>query len=98
MPRAGRGGFGRGPVSANPTTPYATVTLSSGEKIKGAPLRVTDFDVTLRMDDGSTKTWARSHGVPKVEITDPLQAHIDIMTSLSDTNMHNLAAYLSTLK
>jgi mono/diheme cytochrome c family protein len=98
MPRTGRGGFGRGPISANPTSPYATVTLPSGEKIKGAPLRVTDFDVTLRLDDGSTKTWARNHGVPKVEITDPLQAHVDIMTSLSDTNMHNLTAYLATLK
>jgi len=98
MPRTGRGGFGRGPVAANPTTPYATVTLPSGEKIKGAPLRVTDFDVTLRLDDGSTRTWARNHGVPRVEITDPLQAHIDIMTSLSDTNMHNLTAYLATLK
>ncbi len=96
MPRVGRGGFGRGAV--NPTAPYATVTLPSGEKIKGQPLRVTDFDVTLRLADGSTKTWARDHGVPKVEITDPLQAHIDIMQKLTDTDMHNLTAYLATLK
>jgi cytochrome c oxidase cbb3-type subunit III len=98
MPRSGRGGFGRGAAVANPTAPYATVTLASGETIKGAPLRVTDFDVTLRLADGSTKTWARSHGVPKVEITDPLQAHVDIMTKLNDTDMHNLTAYLATLK
>src|SRR6202041_2474595 len=45
MPRTGRGGFGRGAASPNPTAPYATVTLPSGEAIKGAPLRVTDFDV-----------------------------------------------------
>jgi cytochrome c oxidase cbb3-type subunit 3 len=96
MPRAGRGRFGGG--QANPTAPYATVTLPSGESIKGAPLLVTDFDVTLRLGDGSTKTWARSHGVPKVEVTDPLQAHVDIMTRLSDTDMHNLTAYLATLK
>jgi mono/diheme cytochrome c family protein len=98
MPRTGRGGFGRGAGAPNPTAPYATVTLPSGESIKGAPLRVTDFDVTLRMDDGSTKTWARNHGIPKVEITDPLQAHVDIMMKLSDTDMHNLTAYLATLK
>jgi cytochrome c oxidase cbb3-type subunit III len=98
MPRAGRGGFGRGGGDANPTSPYATVTLPSGETVKGAPLRVTDFDVTLRLADGSTKTWARNRGVPKVEITDPLQAHVDIMTNLSDTDMHNLTAYLATLK
>lgn len=98
MPRAGRGGFGRGGGDANPMAPYATVTLPSGEAVKGAPVRVTDFDVTLRLADGSTKTWARNRGVPKVEITDPLQAHIDIMTKLSDTDMHNLTAYLATLK
>jgi cytochrome c oxidase cbb3-type subunit 3 len=89
MPRGGRGGFNRG---------TATLTLPSGETIKGAPLRVTDFDVTLRLADGSTRTWARDHGVPKVEIADPLQAHIDLMTKLSDTDMHNLTAYLATLK
>ena len=89
MPRAGRGGGGRG---------NATVTLASGEKIQGAALRVTDFDVTLRLADGTTKTWAREHGVPKVDIPDPLQANVEIMRKLSDTDMHNLTAYLATLK
>ena len=89
MPRSGRGGGGRGP---------ATIILASGETVKGTPLLVTDFYVTLRLADGSTKTWARDHGVPKVEIVDPLQAHVDIMTRLSDTDMHNLTAYLATLK
>ncbi|MCU1328499.1 MAG: cytochrome c, class [Bryobacterales bacterium] len=98
MPRAGRGGFGRGATAPNPTAPFATVTLASGEAIKGAPLRVTDFDVTLRLADGSTKTWARNRGIPKVEITDPLQSHIDIMTRLADSDMHNLTAYLAGLK
>jgi mono/diheme cytochrome c family protein len=97
MPRTGRGGFGRG-TAPNPTAPYSTVTLPSGEAIKGAPVRVTDFDVTLRLADGSTKTWARNHGVPKVEVTDPLQAHVDIMMKLKDSDMHNLTAYLATLK
>jgi mono/diheme cytochrome c family protein len=98
MPRAGRGGSGRGDAVASPTAPYATVTLPSGETIKGAPLRVTDFDATLRLADGSTRTWARDHGVPKVEIVNPLQAHVDLMTKLNDTDMHNLTAYLATLK
>jgi hypothetical protein len=98
MPRAGRGGFGRGDAVASPTAPYATVTLPSGETIKGAPQRVTDFDVTLRLADGSTRTWARDHGVPNVEIVNPLQAHVDLMTKLTDIDMHNLTAYLATLK
>ena len=37
-------------------------------------------------------------GISKVEIADPLQAHVEIMTKLSDTDMHNLTAYLATLK
>jgi cytochrome c oxidase cbb3-type subunit 3 len=98
MPRTGRGGFGRGAGAPNPTAPYVTVTLPSGETVKGAPIRVTDFDVTLRLADGSTKTWARNRGIPKVETTDPLQAHVDIMMRLNDNDMHNLAAYLATLK
>jgi len=89
MPRSGRGGGTRG---------TATLTLPSGETIKGTSLLLTDFYVTLRLADGSTRTWERNHGVPRVEITDPLQAHIDIMTRLSDTDMHNLTAYLATLK
>jgi mono/diheme cytochrome c family protein len=97
MPRVGRGGFGRG-ATADPNAPYATVTLPSGQTVKGAPVRVTDFDVVIRLADGSTQTWARNHGIPKVELTDPLQAHIDIMTKLKDFDMHNLTAYLATLK
>jgi mono/diheme cytochrome c family protein len=97
MPRTGRGGFGRA-ASASPTAPYVIVRLPSGETIQGSPLRVTDFAVTVRLEDGSTRTWAREHGVPKVETIDPLQAHIDIMTNLTDSNMHNLTAYLATLK
>lgn len=96
MPRAGRGGFGRGGATDN--SPVATVTLASGQTFRGAPVRVTDFDVVLRLADGSTKTWARERGVPKVDITDPLQAHVDLMTRLSDTDMHNLTAYLATFK
>ncbi len=99
MPRSGRGGFGRGASAApDPTAPYAVLTLPSGETIKGSPLRVTDFDVTLRLPDGTTRTWAREHGIPKVEMVNPLQAHVDLMTRLTDTNMHNLTAYLATLK
>ena len=64
MPRSGRG-FGRGAAVESPTSPYATVTTPSGETFKGAPLIVTDFDVTLRFADGSTRTWARDHGVPE---------------------------------
>lgn len=94
-----RGGVGRGPATGPPPNIItATVTTPDGKTYKGLPMRYTDFDVTLRFDDGTTRTWARENGIPKVELTDPLQAHVDIMTRLKDSDMHNLTAYLATLK
>jgi mono/diheme cytochrome c family protein len=99
-PRGGRGrGRGRGPDAApDPNAITATVTLPDGKTFTGIPLRITDFDVTLRFNDGSTQTWTRDNGVPKVERHDPLQAHVDIMTKLKDKDMHDLTAYLATIK
>ena len=57
-----------------------------------------DFDVTLRLPDGSTQTWARNNGIPKVELTDPMAQHLVILTKLTDADLHNLTAYLATLK
>lgn len=103
MPQRGRGGRGgRGAVvPAGPPDPLAitaTVTLPDGQIVKGLPVRVTDFDVTLRLADGSTQTWARENGIPKVELTDPLIGHVELMKRLKDSDMHNLTAYLATLK
>jgi mono/diheme cytochrome c family protein len=100
MPRGGgRGGRGAAAVVApSPTAVTATVTLPNGQTLKGLPLRVTDFDVTLRLDNGSTQTWARDNGIPKVELNDPLAGHVEIMKHLKDSDMHNLTAYLATLK
>jgi mono/diheme cytochrome c family protein len=95
--RGGRGGFGA-PAAPDPNAITATVTLPGGKTVTGIPLRITDFDVTLRLDDGSTQTWARDNGVPKVERHDPLQAHVDIMTKLKDKDMHDVTAYLATIK
>jgi len=93
----GRGGFGaEAPPDPNAIT--ATVTLPGGKTVTGIPLRLTDFDVTLRLPDGSTQTWTRENGIPKVERHDPLQAHVDIMTKLTDKQMHDVTAYLATIK
>jgi hypothetical protein len=36
--------------------------------------------------------------VPKVDVVDPLQAHIDMWTKWTDADMHNMTAYLASLK
>lgn len=98
--RGGRGGRGGGGAEAppDPNAITATVTLPGGKTVTGIPLRLTDFDVTLRLPDGTTQTWTRDNGVPKVERHDPLQAHVDIMTKLTDQQMHDVTAYLATIK
>src|SRR6185437_13485012 len=59
-PRSGgRGGGGRGRGAAGPPDPNAitaTVTLPDGKTVTGLPVRITDFDVTLTLADGSTQT------------------------------------------
>ena len=78
-PRTGGGRGGRGAGGAappNPTAITATVTLPDGKTVKGLPVLVTDFDVTIRLDDGSAQTWARDNGIPKVDLTDPLGPNI----------------------
>ena len=59
---------------------------------------VSDFHVTLKDASGRRHTFARRGDVPKVEIVDPLHAHVALLRTLSDKDMHDLTAYLSTLK
>jgi len=95
----GGGGRGRGESpAASRTARKATVTLPSGETFSGILVRLTDFDVTIRDDAGTPRSWLRSNNVPKVQVTDPLQGHIDLLAKYKDADIHDLAAYLATLK
>ena len=93
------GGRGRGDAAAaSRTARRATITLPSGETSTGILVRLTDFDVTIRDDDGRTHSWLRNGNTPKVQVTDPLQGHVDLLPKITDTDIHNLAAYLMSLK
>jgi cytochrome c oxidase cbb3-type subunit III len=96
---AGGGGRGRGDAAGvSRTARRATVTLTSGETFSGVLVRLTDFDVTIRDDAGATRSWLRSGNTPRVHVTDPLQGHVDLLAKYKDTDIHDLAAYLATLK
>jgi mono/diheme cytochrome c family protein len=93
------GSGGRGappPASARP--PRATVTLASGERVEGEIERLDDFAVSLRRDDGSRRSWRISNGSPRVEVQDPLKPHRDLLPAYTDADIHNVTAYLVTLK
>jgi cytochrome c oxidase cbb3-type subunit 3 len=67
--------------------------------VSGSLVRLTDFDVTLYDPaSGAIRSWLRTADGPKVEVVDPLQAHIDMWTKWTDTDMHNVTAYLASLK
>ena len=74
------------------------VTLPNGRTSQGRLVAITDFYVTLIDDSGTRRTFPRDNEVPKVEINDPLQAHLDMLLKYTDADMHNLTAYLVTLK
>src|SRR5262245_8207708 len=93
------GGRGRGEAPApSRTARKATITLPSGETFSGVLVRLTDFDVTIRDDSGKPMSWLRNGNTPKIAITDPLQGHLDLLAKYTDADIHNLAAYLATLK
>lgn len=89
--------FGRrsSSVTRKPTT--VTVTTPSGETITGVLDEIDDFNVSLRDDSGQYRTFARGPGV-KVEEHDPYAAHVALLDEYTDKNIHDVVAYLETLK
>lgn len=108
----GRGGRGRGaaitdngsmfadtaPPNVTNSTITITVTLADGQKFEGVPISVTDFNVVFKDMSGAYHSYARNGEFPKVEVHNPLQPHIDILKNLNDNDMHDVTAYLVTLK
>jgi len=75
----------------------ATVKARGGATLSGRVLQVSDFRITLVDSNGRRHAIEREPGVV-VEITDPLSPHEAIVATLSNDDMHNVTAYLETLK
>ena len=76
----------------------AIVNLSSGEQITGILSHLDEFVVSVRV--GEKNGWYRSfpRDKVKVELKDPLAAHRELLPKLTQADMHNLFAYINTLK
>lgn len=83
-------------VTVPPIT--VTVTLPSGERVEGELDRLDDFVVSLTQADGTHRSFRAEGGTPNVEVHDPLQPHTDLLRTYRDADIHNLTAYLVTLK
>jgi cytochrome c oxidase cbb3-type subunit III len=91
----GGGGGRRGGGGAGETV---VVTLADGQKFEGTLVHKDDFIVTLTLADGTRRTFARNGGVPQVVVHDPNEAHKKLAMMLADKDMHDVTAYLSTVK
>ena len=74
-----------------------TVTPSRGPAVTGALVRMDDFSVSLRDASGEYHSFSRGPGTT-VSVRDPLAAHHALLDRYTDSDMHDLTAYLSTLK
>jgi cytochrome c oxidase cbb3-type subunit 3 len=90
------GGGRNGPSEA--ARSKITVIPVSGDKIEGTLVRMDDFLVTLKLADGSTRSVRRNGSAPKVIVSDPLKAHKDMLPIYRDKDIHDITAYLVTLK
>ena len=73
-----------------------TVTLASGEKASGTLAHLDEFSVALRDGTGWYRSWPRDQ--VKVEVKDPLEKHRELLGKYTDADVHNVFAYLETLK
>jgi cytochrome c oxidase cbb3-type subunit III len=73
-----------------------TVTLASGETVSGTLKRIDDFNISMYDSSGEYHSWPRSE--VKVDIKDPLAGHRELLAQYTDADMHNILAYLETLK
>ncbi|HXE62448.1 MAG TPA: cytochrome c [Bryobacteraceae bacterium] len=101
-PGGGRGGRGRGAAAAATSvgraTRTVTVTLPNGQTVSGPLDHIDDFNVALHDSTGAYRSFTRNGDVPKVAINDPLKVHVDMLKTYTDADIHNVTAYLVTLK
>ncbi len=92
FPRGGgRGGRGGGKQLT------LTITPPNGPAVTGTPVVFDDFDVSVRDDKGEVHAFTRSPQL-KVVRNDPFAMHDQLLDVYTDKNMHDMLAYLVTLK
>ena len=76
----------------------ATIHLPSGQTVEGRVVRIDDFLVSVRLPDDTVRSFTRNGDVPKVEVRDPMKPHRDLLATYTDQQLHDITAYLVTLK
>ena len=79
-----------------PSPPKVTVTLPSGQQVTGPVAYRDEFTIALTDSNGWYRSWPTRQVTFSVD--DPLQAHVEQLGKYSDQDMHNVLAYLQTLR
>jgi len=91
-------GFGRGrggPATTKPVT--VTVTEVNGAVTEGVLEAMDDFNVSLRDSSGNYRSFKITPSV-KVVKHDPYAMHVTLLDQYTDKDMHDIVAYLESLK
>ena len=79
-----------------PARPKVTVTLITGKKISGRLASEDEFTIVVLDPAGARKTFEKL--AVEFKIDDPMSAHFDQLGKYTDQEMHDVFAYLDTLK
>ncbi len=90
-------GFGRGRTVARSKPVAVTVTPPSGQPVSGTLISLDDFNVSLRDAAGDYRSWKRTPDL-KIVKKDPYEAHEKLLDQYTDKDIHDVVAYLETLK
>jgi cytochrome c oxidase cbb3-type subunit III len=74
----------------------AIVTLASGEQVKGKVVHADDFVMAVRDAAGWYRSFRRDR--VRVEVHDALEDHRKLLDKITPTQMHDLFAYVESLK
>jgi cytochrome c oxidase cbb3-type subunit 3 len=85
----GRGNTGRAPQTV-------TVTLPDGQTVSGRLAYRDEFTIALTDASGWYRSWSAAQ--VKFTVDDLLQGHVDQLGKYTDDDMHDVLAYLQTLR
>jgi mono/diheme cytochrome c family protein len=83
------------PQRTRPVT--VTVTPTSGPAVTGNLVRMDDFNVALRDASGEYRSWPRTRDL-RIQKTDPYAGHAELLDKYTDKDIHDVVAYLESLK
>lgn len=82
-------------ITTKPVT--VTVTSDNRQSVSGQLVYMDDFNIALRDAAGDYHSWTRAPQLT-IDLHDPYAAHQELLDKITNADIHNLVAYLETLK